>query len=85
MTNTLFYFIGVNAVIFAMFGLDKYFAMKNMYRISEKNLLVVAIFGGGLGALLGQRFFRHKTKKFGSTLLVICFIQIIALVIYVAT
>jgi uncharacterized membrane protein YsdA (DUF1294 family) len=70
-------------MVFIVFGVDKFFAMKNMYRISEKNLLALAIFGGGLGALLGQRIFRHKTKKFGNILLILSIVQIIGSMVYV--
>ena len=32
------------------------------WRISEKTLLLTGFLGGAAGALLGMRFFRHKTK-----------------------
>ena len=43
-------------------GLDKYFAIKNMNRISEKTLLTLAFFGG-IGIWCGMYMFRHKTRK----------------------
>ena len=46
-----------------MFFLDKEFAKKDMYRISEKALLTVTIMGGCLGSLIGMYTFHHKTKK----------------------
>ena len=42
--------------------LDKYFAKNNMYRISEKNLFLIAIIGGSIGSIIGMYKFRHKTK-----------------------
>ena len=44
-------------------GWDKYCAQKNHWRISESNLLGLAILGGGIGELIGMFLFRHKTKK----------------------
>ncbi|MDW8741453.1 DUF1294 domain-containing protein [Streptococcus suis] len=38
-------------------------ARKNAYRISEKTLLLMSYFGGGLGAWAGGTHFRHKTQK----------------------
>ena len=51
-----------NAVVFALYGIDKLKAKKGARRISEKALLLCAFFFGGVGALLGMQVFRHKTK-----------------------
>lgn len=56
------YYILINAVAFFMYGADKYFAKKDMWRISEKALLGVAAIGGAFGAFFGTEIFRHKTK-----------------------
>ncbi|WP_269088758.1 DUF1294 domain-containing protein, partial [Streptococcus suis] len=39
-----------NLVVFITYGMDKGKARKNAYRISEKTLLLMSYFGGGLGA-----------------------------------
>ncbi len=52
-----------NIIVFFIYGADKLFAAKGMYRVSEKCLLLLAFSGGGTGALLGMYIFRHKTKK----------------------
>jgi uncharacterized membrane protein YsdA (DUF1294 family) len=54
---------GVNVAAFLAFGWDKYCAVNAMRRLSEESLLALALFGGALGALLGQQTFRHKTRK----------------------
>lgn len=54
---------GINAISFCAFGWDKALAQRNQSRIPERTLLALALFGGALGALLGQQAFRHKTKK----------------------
>lgn len=58
----LAYLAVINVIAFGLYGLDKYRAMNNMWRISEKTLLGVATIGGAYGAYLGMRIFRHKTK-----------------------
>ncbi|MFJ7744326.1 DUF1294 domain-containing protein [Peribacillus sp. NPDC097295] len=60
----LAYFIMVNIIGFVLMGIDKKKARKGEYRISEKTLWTWAILGGGTGAFMGMRHFRHKTKHF---------------------
>lgn len=63
MTETvLIYYMIVNIAAFAMYGADKFFAKKDMWRISEKALMTVAAIGGAFGAFIGMEAFRHKTK-----------------------
>lgn len=54
---------GVNVVTFLAFGWDKRQSIRDGSRIAERSLIALALFGGALGALLGQQFFRHKTQK----------------------
>jgi len=57
------YLIGINLITFILYGIDKNYARKNKYRISEYTLFVFSFFGGGIGSLLGMKIFHHKTKK----------------------
>ena len=59
----LIYIRVINLIAFAMMGIDKFLAKKEMYRISEKALLLSAFFGGSFGSLSGMYVFRHKTQK----------------------
>lgn len=52
-----------NVAVFLLFGFDKWCAKYNKWRISEKTLLCIAFFMGAVGAVLGMKTFRHKTKK----------------------
>lgn len=52
-----------NIFVFVLYGIDKYRAVQNKWRISENVLLSCAILMGSLGAALGMKLFRHKTKK----------------------
>lgn len=46
-----------------LFGIDKYKAMKNKWRVSERILLASSVVGGSLGAFAGMKVFHHKTQK----------------------
>ena len=63
MTNIIILIIIINILTFLLMGIDKFFAIKNHWRISEKTLLLSAILGGGIGSFLGMITSRHKTKK----------------------
>jgi len=64
----LLLFLLVNVIAFTIIGYDKWFAVKNKRRISEKGLLFSVAIGGTIGSLLGMLLFRHKISK-GSYLL----------------
>jgi uncharacterized membrane protein YsdA (DUF1294 family) len=57
-----FYLIVINIISFVTMGVDKKRARHHEYRISERTLWILAIIGGGTGAFLGMKQFRHKTK-----------------------
>jgi uncharacterized membrane protein YsdA (DUF1294 family) len=72
-------FVILNLTAFAFFGIDKLISKQGGWRISEKILLVLSLFGG-VGAFLGMKLFRHKTQKPLFKLLVPVFVIINALV-----
>lgn len=41
---------------------DKVKAKRGAWRVPEKVLLGLGIFGGAIGAIIGMKLFRHKTK-----------------------
>lgn len=56
------YIVIINlAGLLSMF-IDKKKAIKNKWRIPEKNLFLIAILGGSVGSITGMHLFRHKTK-----------------------
>ena len=73
------YLFAVSLLTFALYGIDKYKAQHNKWRISEATLLLMAVIGGSVGALLAMKAFRHKTQHLKFTLGVplILIIQII--------
>jgi uncharacterized membrane protein YsdA (DUF1294 family) len=76
------FLIAINLWTILRFWQDKQRAMAGERRISEGDLLGLALIGGSPGALLARRLFRHKTRKepFSTQLLVIVVLQIGALI-----
>ena len=60
--NLLIIYIVINALTFLSYGADKLKAFRGKYRISEKSLLIMSVFGI-FGALAGMFIFRHKIRK----------------------
>lgn len=58
----LIYYLVINIVGFLSMGLDKFKAKHNHWRIPEKTLLLIPLFLGSVGSLIGMYTFRHKTK-----------------------
>ncbi|MGM9662943.1 MAG: DUF1294 domain-containing protein [Oscillospiraceae bacterium] len=58
----LLYLLLVNLLTFLMYGVDKRNAQAEKPRIEERTLLLLPLLGGSVGALLGMRFFHHKTR-----------------------
>ncbi len=84
MTQTIVYIlIALNIVTFLVYGIDKWKAKQGRWRISEATLLMLAVIGGSIGALLGMRVWHHKTQhkkfKYGLPLILLAQIALIAL------
>ena len=62
MRALFYYLIGINLLTFLIYGIDKWKAKKDKWRIPEATLLMLAALGGSVGALLGMSVFHHKTK-----------------------
>lgn len=58
----MWYIIIVNSVSFLAMYIDKNKARKGKWRISEKNLFLLAFIFGSIGVFMGMQAFRHKTK-----------------------
>ena len=73
-----YYLLGINAVTFIVYGIDKYKAKKAKWRIPETMLLLLAVLGGSIGAWMGMKVWHHKTmhKKFKYGIPAILLIQI---------
>lgn len=86
-SNIIFVLLFVmNVISFVTYGIDKYKAVKNKWRVPESTLIILALIGGSVGALLGMKAFRHKTKhpKFyiGVPLILILQVALIGFVLW---
>ena len=74
MSLFVIYFAVMNLIGFLLMGIDKQFAIHKKRRVPEKNLWIISILGGCLGAMFGMNLYRHKTKhiqfQFGLPMLV---------------
>ena len=62
MNTIVFILICINILTFLVYGIDKIKAKKGSWRIPEATLLLMAVIGGSIGALLGMKVWHHKTK-----------------------
>ena len=79
-----YYILGINVIVFIIYGIDKLKAKKGKWRIPENALLLLAIIGGSIGAWMGIKVWHHKTlhKKFKYGIPLIVIAQI-AIVVYI--
>jgi uncharacterized membrane protein YsdA (DUF1294 family) len=77
----------LSVVSFLAYRLDKRRAGTNGRRVPERTLHLLAVCGGWPGALLGQRQFRHKTRKASFQIifwaLVLLNLAVVGLMVYV--
>lgn len=57
------YLLSLSLIAYVAFYVDKKRARQQLSRIPESTLLLLALFGGTIGAITAQHQFRHKTLK----------------------
>ena len=87
MLNVLIcYFVLLNFISFLFMASDKRRAKKGTWRIAEKTLLGLAVFGGSIGIYIGMHLLRHKTRKplfrFGVPIILLLQILLAAAVVF---
>ncbi|MFB9329803.1 DUF1294 domain-containing protein [Paenibacillus aurantiacus] len=82
MIAIIIYLILINIAAFMLMGSDKALARQGKRRVSERRLMTYAAVGGSVGAYLGMRAYRHKTKhaKFFIGLPVLVIVHVVVLV-----
>lgn len=82
-TLAVIYLVAINVLAFTTYGIDKYKAIYNRWRIPEYVLLCMALLGGAVGAFIGMKVFQHKTSvpRFYITVPVLLILQV-ALYLY---
>ena len=79
MEMIIYSFIAIlNVITFLIYAIDKWKAKKNRWRIPESILLLLAVLGGSIGALMGMKIWHHKPmhKKFKYGIPLIMILQI---------
>lgn len=73
------YFILINLLGLLFMYIDKEKAKRSKWRIKESTLFSIAMLGGSIGAYIGMKTFRHKTKhaKFKYGIPIIILIQLL--------
>lgn len=59
----LFVYLGVSAITFGSYAIDKSAARLRQRRVAETSLILLGMFGGWPGGILAQQLLRHKTAK----------------------
>ena len=59
----LIYALGINAVTFLAFAVDKRQAVKGGCRIPENDLILLSLLGGAAGGLAAMFLCHHKKRK----------------------
>ena len=79
---SLYYLLAVNFIACFVYGIDKWKAKSNKWRISETTLLMLAVMGGSIGAWTGMKLWHHKTmhKKFKYGVPLILIAQIVLMI-----
>lgn len=80
----LYALLAMNVFTFFVYGYDKYKSRHKKWRTPESTLLLLAVFGGSMGAYLGMKTFHHKTKhkKFVYGVPAIFLAQLVLLIYY---
>ena len=79
MEMIIYTFIAIlNVITFLIYAIDRWKAKKNRWRIPESILLLLAVLGGSIGALMGMKIWHHKPmhKKFKYGIPLIMILQI---------
>lgn len=82
----LAYFITVNVLGLVLFGIDKWKAKHDKWRISEATLLSLTAIGGSIGAWVGMKVWHHKTMhkkfKYGIPLVIVLQFALLLVTLY---
>lgn len=66
----------INFATFVRYGVDKWKAKHDRWRIKESTLLLMGLLFGAQGQLVGMRLFHHKTQKWYFVLSAVVFMVV---------
>ena len=76
----------INIFAFFLYGIDKWKAQHDKWRVTEARLIAVALLGGSVGALLGMKIWHHKTQhprfRYGLPLILCLHLAIAIVAVY---
>ena len=82
----LLYLAAINIFAFFLYGIDKWKARHDKWRVTEARLLSVALLSGSVGAFLGMKVWHHKTQhprfRYGLPLILCLHLAIAIVVVY---
>ncbi|MBP3757470.1 MAG: DUF1294 domain-containing protein [Prevotella sp.] len=82
----LIYLMVINVATFLTYGIDKWKAKRAKWRIREAALLMLAVWGGSVGAWLGMKVWHHKTQhkkfKYGVPAIIVVQLALVAFLLY---
>lgn len=82
----LFYLAAINIVAFYLYGIDKWRARHDKWRITEARLITIALLGGSAGAFLGMKVWHHKTQhpqfRYGLPLILFLHLVVVVALVY---
>ena len=82
----LLYLAAINIFAFFLYGIDKWKARHDKWRVTEARLLSVALLGGSVGAFLGMKVWHHKTQhprfRYGLPLILCLHLAIAIVAVY---
>lgn len=87
LTSIIIYYVWINIYTLLLYAIDKRAAIKNKWRIPERQLHLFMFSGGVIGAIAGQQIFRHKTQKLSFRIIfwILLILQLSILGWYIAT
>ena len=71
----------LNLVVAGVYGVDKSRAVNDEWRISERTLLILALFAP-FGAAYGMKHFHHKTRKAKFKLVYVFLVIHVIIIVY---
>ena len=82
----LFYLVAINLIAFSLYGIDKWKARHDKWRVTEARLITISLLGGSLGAFLGMKVWHHKTQhprfRYGLPLILFLHLAIAIVAVY---
>ncbi|MBU8905131.1 DUF1294 domain-containing protein [Desertibacillus haloalkaliphilus] len=77
----------INMIAVVTMKVDKHQAKKSQWRVPEKRLFFLALFGGAMGIYIGMKRYRHKTKHVTFTIGIptIIILQIALILFFIVT